>query len=293
MKNTGMRAVYSLIKKGYCLGELIGIYYEAINVKKIAAGDITEEYLLNELNKKDKESISVIDRETYNIYYRRRYDFTHPTYGLVYPISKIGKDGKVSIIAENKNIYKVDYQSLTPVKEPSELHRLMFRALIPKYSSRSGRIDRAGIYDILRIYGEDSKLLGSLGIILNPIYNEEVLKIIDKRHYKERLKEIKNDLVGKTKNLSEEIKTEFNTMKDEIVNNDDSRDIRNLYESDLYEEAKKTPRFICLFGTLTQDEVDIFVEKLGEDLALLELIGIIPNPEYIDPNQSTSGYIKK
>ena len=47
-----------------------------------------------------------MDRDTYNLYYSKRYDFTHPKYGLVYPISKIDEEGKVSIILENNEIVK-------------------------------------------------------------------------------------------------------------------------------------------------------------------------------------------
>lgn len=284
MKEKGIKAIYSLARKGYNLGELLSIYNELEN-KGINEDEITEELLLHELEKQKYHITKVMDRDTYNLYYSKRYDFTHPKYGLVYPISKIDEEGKVSIVLENNEIVKVDYQTLTPVVEPSKLHRMMFQAIIPKYFSQPGRIDRAGIYDILRIYGEDSKLLSSLGIILAPIYNEEVLKIINKRHYKEKWEETETSLYPKDKNITEELKVGLDNIHEDI-NNDEP--VENIRESVGEKEVPIIPKYICINGSLSQKDVDRLVAKLEEDLTLLELIGIISNPNYRGSSKNTS-----
>lgn len=287
MKEKGIKAIYSLAKKGYNLGELLSIYNELKN-KGINEDEITEELLLHELEKQKYHITKVIDRDRYNLYYSKRYDFTHPKYGLVYPISKIDEEGKISIILENNEIVKVDYQTLTPVVEPSKLHRMMFQTIIPKYFSQSGRIDREGIYDILRIYGEDSKLLSSLGIILEPIYNDEVLKIINKRHYKNKSKETETSLYPKAKNITEDLKVGLDNIQEDISNDEP---IKNIRESIGEKETKNNPiipKYICINGSLSQKAVDRLVVKLEEDLTLLELIGIIPNPNYRGSSKTNS-----
>ena len=73
MKEKGIKAIYSLARKGYNLGELLSIYNELEN-KGINEDEITEELLLHELEKQKYHITKVMDRDTYNLYYSKRYD---------------------------------------------------------------------------------------------------------------------------------------------------------------------------------------------------------------------------
>ena len=50
-------------------------------------------------------------------------------------------------------------------------------------------------------------------------------------------------------------------------------------------------KYISSTGRMTQEEVNNIVEKLNEDLTLLEIIGIVPNPYYGSINQETDTII--
>ena len=43
------------------------------------------------------------------------------------------------------------------------------------------------------------------------------------------------------------------------------------------EKEKKQSKYISIDGSISQEQVDFIVEKIGEDLTLLEVIGIVPN----------------
>lgn len=50
-------------------------------------------------------------------------------------------------------------------------------------------------------------------------------------------------------------------------------------------------KYISSTGRMSQEQVNKIVEKLNEDLSLLEIIGIIPNPYYGSVNQETDTII--
>ena len=292
MRNVGKKVVYSLLEEGYDLGELLAIYHIAKKEKNMSEEEITKEYLISKIEKQNKDQNPVIDRETYYRYYNKRHDFIHPTLGIVYPISKIDSEGKVSVFYGKRSIERVHYETLKPVEIPSTIHRLMFQAIIPKYYSKSGNISRESIYDIIRIYGEDPEFLAKVGILLSPLYDKDTLEKKDKEYCKERISEITDMLTDKAKNITEELKDGFLNLKDEISQDENIKKIRKSFEININDSLFNEPKFISVDGSLSQKEVNKFVEKFGEDLALLEIMGIIPNPNYIDPNQNNNGYKK-
>lgn len=50
-------------------------------------------------------------------------------------------------------------------------------------------------------------------------------------------------------------------------------------------------KYISATGRMTQEQVNSIVQKLEEDLTLLEVIGIVPNPYYAEANQETDAII--
>ena len=54
------------------------------------------------------------------------------------------------------------------------------------------------------------------------------------------------------------------------------------------DEDNCTPaKYISATGRMTQEQVNSIVQKLEEDLTLLEIVGIVPNPYYANVSQDT------
>ena len=291
MEKTGMKAVVSLFKKGYSFAELLVIYSDA-KAKKMSDDMITESYLLSEIIRIETINNNTIDRATYKIYYDKRYDFLSPTLGVVYPMSKIYDDGKVSVLTSDRKIKKVDYQTLTPILEESKIHREMFESVLPKYYSKTGLISKENIYDILRICGEDLKLLNKLGIYLSTLYDSKTLNPKDTEYVLNKFMNLKDKVQEKSKNIKDELKEKYNSLKHDINEKENFKELKNYFEMNFGNTIRKEPKYISRDGSLSEEEVEILVRKLNEDLSLLELIGIIPNPNYIDPNTNSNGHKK-
>ena len=107
----------------------------------------------------------------------------------------------------------------------------------------------------------------------------------EKRHYKEKWEETETSLYPKDKNITEELKVGLDNIHEDI-NNDEP--VENIRESVGEKEVPIIPKYICINGSLSQKDVDRLVAKLEEDLTLLELIGIISNPNYRGSSKNTS-----
>lgn len=291
MEKTGMKAVVSLFEKGYSFAELLVIYSDA-KVKKMSDDMITESYLLSEIIRIETINNNTNDRTAYKTYYDKRYDFLSPTLGVVYPMSRIYDDGKVSVLTSDRKIKKVDYQTLTPILEESKIHREMFESVLPKYYSKTSLISKENIYDILRICGEDLKLLNKLGIYLSPLYDSKTLNPKDTEYVLNKFMNLKDKVQEKSKNITDELKEKYNSLKHNINENENYKELKNYFEMNFENTIRKEPKYISRDGSLSEEEVEILVRKLNEDLSLLELIGIIPNPNYIDPNTNSNGHKK-
>lgn len=289
MEKTGMKAVVSLFEKGYSFAELLVIYSDA-KAKRMSDDMITESYLLSEIIRVETLNNNTIDRSTYKLYYEKRYDFLSPTLGVVYPLSKIYEDGKVSVLTSDREIRKVDYQTLTPILEESKIHREMFESVLPKYYSKNGLTSKENIYDILRICGEDLKFLNKLGIFLSPLYDSETLKPKDTEYALKKLMNLKDKVQEKSKDITDVLKERYNLLKEDINENEKIKELKNYFEINFGNTIRKEPKYISKDGTLSEEEVNVLVKKLNEDLSLLEIIGIIPNPNYIDPNTNSNGH---
>ena len=62
---------------------------------------------------------------------------------------------------------------------------------------------------------------------------------------------------------------------------------------EISDNTNMIPKYICINGMFSQNQVNYIVKKVEEDLTLLETIGIIENPKYKDSSKNSKKLIKK
>ena len=62
---------------------------------------------------------------------------------------------------------------------------------------------------------------------------------------------------------------------------------------EISDNTNMIPKYICINGMFSQNQVNYIVKKVEEDLTLLETIGIIENPKYKDSSKDSKKLIKK